>query len=183
MVKEQLMQIISSDSDTELNAKCEIINQLQGNFQTSTNRSERVQILTVLPKSWNIRSIECEFVGATNFMKQKAKQLKEKRIMSTPNPKPGKLIEVGMVNLVREFYESHNISHIIEKKFYGFYRKKDFMSVRQIDGTRVHVQKRLVLNNLKELYTLFKEKFPGHLGFSKLAEKGLGKIPKHCVLF
>lgn len=167
------MQITSSsDSDTELNAESEIINQLKEKFQTSTNRSERVQMLTVLPKSWGTKRIEREFVGATNFMVRKAKQLvKEKGIMSTPNPKPGKILEAGTVNLVREFYESDNVSRIMPGK-------KDFVSVRQIDGSRVHVQKRLVLNNLKELYTLFKEKFPGRLGFSKFAELR----PKHCVL-
>lgn len=40
------------------------------------------------------------------------------------------------------------------------------------------MQKRLILSNLKELYTLFKEKFPGHLGFSKFAELR----PKRCIL-
>ena len=37
--------------------------------------------------------------------------------------------------------------------------KKDFVSVRSEEG-RVHVQKRLVLTNLKEVYLLFKERFP-----------------------
>ncbi len=55
---------------------------------------------------------------------------------------------------------------------------KDYVSVRQGEK-RVHVQKRLVLSNLRELYQLFKEKFPTKtIGFSKFAELR----PKHCVL-
>ena len=55
---------------------------------------------------------------------------------------------------------------------------KDFVSVRQGEK-RVHVQKRLVLSNLKEAYCDFKDKFPDvKVGFSKFAELR----PRHCVL-
>ena len=37
--------------------------------------------------------------------------------------------------------------------------KKDFVSIKHGDR-RVHVQKRLILNNLKEVYQQFKEKHP-----------------------
>ena len=56
--------------------------------------------------------------------------------------------------------------------------KKDFVSVKQ-EGKRVHVQKRLMLSNLREVYHEFKEKFPDRkIGFSKFAELR----PKHCIL-
>lgn len=52
------------------------------------------------------------------------------------------------------------------------------MSVRQEDK-RVHIQKRLILSNLKETYREFKDRFPcENVGFSKFAELR----PKHCVL-
>lgn len=67
----------------------EIIAQLKEKYATA-QRSEKVQILTILPKSWSIRKIEAEF-GASNFMVRKAKELvREKGIMCTPNPKPGR---------------------------------------------------------------------------------------------
>ncbi len=48
-----------------------------------------------------------------------------------------------------------------------------------VDGERKHLQKQLVLCNLKEAYSSFKEKFPGaKIGFSKFAELR----PKQCVL-
>lgn len=52
--------------------------------------------------------------------------------------------------------------------------KKDFVSVKE-EGKREHIQKRLVLSNLREVYV----RFPDHkIGFSKFAELR----PKHCVL-
>ena len=46
-------------------------------------------------------------------------------------------------------------------------------------GKRLHVQKRLVLSHLREVYRGFKEKFPDQkIGFSKFAEIR----PKHCIL-
>ena len=57
--------------------------------------------------------------------------------------------------------------------------KKDFVSVRK-EGRRVHVQKRLVLSNLKEVYNEFKSQFPNYkVGFSKFAELR----PKHWHTF
>ena len=56
--------------------------------------------------------------------------------------------------------------------------EKDFVSVKSADG-RIHVQKRLILCNLKELHQHFKTKYPQQcIGFSKFAELR----PKHCIL-
>ena len=131
----------------------------------------KTYILTVLPKSWTIRKVQDEF-GATNYMVRKAKELvKQKGVLSTPNPKPGHALAVETTALVQSFYESDEVSRMMPGK-------KDYVSVRQAEE-RVHVQKRLVLSNLKEVYQLFKEMFPNKtIGFSKFAELR----PKHCVL-
>ena len=56
--------------------------------------------------------------------------------------------------------------------------KKDYVSVRTEEG-RVHVQKRLILCNLRELYKMFKDSYPEErIGFSKFASSR----PKHCIL-
>ena len=56
--------------------------------------------------------------------------------------------------------------------------KKDFVSVKQGEQ-RIHIQKRLFLSNLREVYQLFKDKFPTEtVGFSKFADLQ----PKHCIL-
>ena len=154
----------------QTNDEVEIITQLKEKYSTA-RRSEKIQILTVLPKSWSVRRVEEEF-GVSNFMARKAKQLvREKGILSTPDPKPGRTLPQGTVDLVSDFYESDETSRIMPGK-------KDFVSVRKAEG-RVHVQKRLVLCNLRELYRMFKDKYPKEsIGFSKFAELR----PKHCVL-
>ena len=56
--------------------------------------------------------------------------------------------------------------------------KKDFVSVTA-DGEKSHVQKRLILCNLKEAFVAFKEEHPDkNIHFSKFAELR----PKECVL-
>lgn len=168
---QKLFQLDPTNDEEVIPVESEIICQLKEKFHTSTSRSEKVQILTILPKSWSIRKIEREF-KASNFMVRKAKQLvKEKGILSSPNPKPGKTLNEKLANTVREFYESDFVSRIMPGK-------KDYVSVKQLNGKRICKQKRLALSNLNEVYALFKEKYCDKIGFSKFAELR----PKQCVL-
>ena len=84
----------TEDEDFETKARDfeEMIGQLMDKFSTSDSRSEKLQVLTVLPKSWQIRKIEREF-KITNYMARSAKKLvNEKGVLSTPHPKHGKKI-------------------------------------------------------------------------------------------
>ena len=109
---------------------------------------------------------------ASNYLVRKAKKVVEERgILSSPNPKAGKNLSKTTVTQVKEFYYCENISRLMPGM-------KDFVSV-MIDGKRQHIQKRLVLCNLKEAYEEFKQKYPNHkVGFSKFADLR----PKECVL-
>ena len=149
----------------------EMIEQLKEKFQVATEKSLKLQILTVLPKSWPIKKIEQEF-GVSAYFAQMAKNLvKEKGVLSLPGPKAGPTLFPETVECVLAFYEHDEISRLMPGK-------KDFVSVKK-DGKREHIQKRLVLANLKEVYTEFKSKFPEKkVEFSKFAELR----PKHCVL-
>lgn len=56
---------------------------------------------------------------------------------------------------------------------------KDFVSVPNEEGKRVHIQKRLILSNLNETYQFFKSEHPDiEIGFSRFASLR----PRHCVL-
>ena len=56
--------------------------------------------------------------------------------------------------------------------------KKDYVSVT-LDGERQHLQKRLILCNLKEAFQKFKDQMPDlKIGFSKFSELR----PKECIL-
>ena len=136
----------------------EIIQQLKEKFQATTKMNEHLQILTVLPKSWSVKKIQQEF-GVSTYMTQTSRGF---FLFLTQN---------RVLHCCRKQYESDDISRVMPGK-------KDFVSVKK-EGKRVHVQKRLVLSNLREVYHEFKEKLPDQkIGFSKFAELR----PKHCIL-
>ena len=149
----------------------EMIQQLKEKFQETKKRNEQIQVLTVLPKSWSVKKIQQEF-GVSEYLARQSKKLVEERgILSLPDPLRGPSLPPETVDTVCMFYESDDISRVMPGK-------KDFVSVKK-DGKRQHVQKRLVLSNLKEVHRKFKERFPHYkVGFSKFAELR----PKHCVL-
>lgn len=68
----------------------EMIEKLKIKFNDdNTTRSEKIQILTILPESWSLSRI-CDLMGCTKYMASLAKSiLKEKGILSTPNAKLG----------------------------------------------------------------------------------------------
>ena len=78
-------------------------------------------------------------------MARTAKKLvREKGILSTPNPQPSHSITQTTVDLV-SFYESDESSWLMPGM-------KDFVSFKQLDGKRVHIKKRLIFSNLQELF-------------------------------
>ena len=61
--KRMVPEIQSSNGDDE----SEMIRQLKEKFKETIMRSEKVQILTVLPKSWSIRKVQDEFGALTTW--------------------------------------------------------------------------------------------------------------------
>ena len=150
----------------------EILSQLKVRFKDAT-RSEIIQILTILPKSWSIRQIEQKF-KVTHWMAQTAKNLQvERGVMTSPNPKPGRKLNGNLIKSIHDFYLSDTVSRVMP----GI---KDYVSVYSPEEERrIHKQKQLVLCNLKEAYQQFRTEFPEvNVGFSKFAELR----PKECVL-
>jgi hypothetical protein len=176
-VKRQLELIAGplSDEDDVMQrdggSDAEIIQQLKEKFNSCTLKNEKVQILTVLPKSWSAIRVQQEF-AASNYMVRKAKRLvQDHGILSLPTQKAGRTLSARVVDDVREFYCSDTMSRIMPGM-------KDFVSVN-IEGQRQHIQKRLILCNLREIFEQFKHAHPQHkIGFSKFAELR----PKECVL-
>ncbi len=159
----------SKDDEVKQNFD-EMINQLKEKFQSSGNRSEKLEVLTVLPKSWSIRKIEKEF-QASNYMARKSKKLvQEKGLLSTPNPKPGNNLSKKTTDDVVLFYKSDAISREMPGK-------RDCVSMI-VKGRKERVQKRLILCNLKEAYQTLKNDNSVKIGFSKFASLR----PKNVVL-
>lgn len=109
---------------------------------------------------------------ATKYMINKAKQLfDENGILTLPAKKKGRALNPETKALVQSFYCNDEVSRLMPGK-------KDFISIKE-NGVRRHEQKRLVLGNLKELYSLFGTQHPdNHIGFSTFADLR----PENCIL-
>ena len=133
-----------------------------------SNRGQRLQILTLAPRSWSILKTMEEFEVTAYMVRQARKLAAEKGILGTPNEKKGKVISEDLKQRVVAFYCDDEYSRQMPGK-------KDTVSIRR----NVPIQKRLLLCNLKELYSLFKVQNPEvKIGFSKFCSLR----PKWCVL-
>ena len=75
--------LLPSVIPTKIDYGREIIEQLKEKFHASTDNSQKVTILTILPKSWSVQKVQ----GVSNYLACKAKDLvKNQGILSNPNP-------------------------------------------------------------------------------------------------
>ena len=74
--------------------------------------------------------------------------------------------------LVKKFYEHDDISKMMPGM-------KDFVSIKNNDGTRSHIQKRLLLCNLNELHAQFTSE---HEGLKISISKFIKRKPCHYIL-
>jgi len=92
----------------------------------------------------------CEYFDVSQYLVRNARTLvKEKGILAVSEPKRGKSLPSETLSAVKKFYHDEEYSRQLPGK-------KDFVSVSK----NVHVQKRLILCNLKELHSAFKSKHP-----------------------
>lgn len=166
-------QKTQTDPIVSANDGDEMMQQLKEKYNSSTSRSERMRILTLLPRSWSIKKAANVFGVSKYLIRQAKKLVAEKGIMSSPNPKCGRTLPAHIEEEIKHFYLSDEISRVMPGK-------KDFISVVQVQGgKRVHQQKRLLLCNLREAYREFKQRHPDlKIGFTKFAMLR----PRECVL-
>ena len=134
----------------------------------TSNRRQKIQILTIAPPSWSIEKTKTEFNVSAYMVRQARKLAAEKGILEMPEPKKGKVLSNKTKRCVVDFYCDDEYSRIMAGK-------KDFVSIAR----NTHMQKRLLLCDLKELYASFKQKYPRlKIGFSTFCSLR----PKWCVL-
>lgn len=147
-----------------------ILRTLQESFNTTEDRTHKIQILTIF-RNWSYKKISLNFPTATRHITFAKKIAQEKGILSDLTPKSHPSLQADVVNLIITFYQSDDYTQLMPGK-------KDFVSIN-VNGKRIQMQKRLLLNNLKELYKIFKMNNPtAKCCFSKFATLR----PKHCVL-
>ena len=110
-----------------------------------SNRREKLQVLTLTPRSWKLRRAAQEFKVSKSTI-QKARSLqKRKGIVGIEDIKIRQRLSQQTVTLVNNFYCNDENSRQLPGK-------KDSVSVAMNE----RVSKRLLLCNLKELSALFK---------------------------
>lgn len=148
----------------------ELINEIKEKLNSKPKKSDAVKLLTMLPKTWEVRKIVRIFDVPYSLARKAVNLHVSNGIGSSPNSRPGKTLPNETVTLVRNFYYDDEVS----RQLLG---KKYCKSVK-LNGTKKLIQKRIILGNLKEVYSCFKEKYPDlKIGFSKFAELR----PKECV--
>ena len=109
-------------TETPIDDVTEMIQQLKEKFWETKRRSEQVQVLTVLPKTWSVKKVQQKF-GVSEYLARQSKKLVEERgILSLPGPSHGPSLPPETVVVVCSFYESDDISCVMPGK-------KDFVSV------------------------------------------------------
>lgn len=88
-------------------------------------------------------------MSANKLVRQSRNLVKKNGILpqNGENRTRNKLDEVS-VKTVQDFYENDEYSRMMP-------RKRHCVSVREPNGEKVNIQKRLILSNLKELYAAF----------------------------
>lgn len=128
-------------------------------------------LLTLAPKDWGRTKLANEFNSTEREARKAIELVKEHGISTHPNKKKGKALPNETIAIVNKFYDSDDISRLMPGK-------NDFVPLKQDNGKREHVQKRLLLGNLSELYTEFKNEHPSvKIGFTKFSQLR----PLYCV--
>ena len=116
---------------------------------TSVKTERKAKLLNLVPESWTLKKIE-EFFHVSNRIARNSRVLKnEKGLLPKAESKRRKDLPNEIRDRVINFYQSDDFSRM-------YPGKKEFVSVK-IEGVKQHMQKRLLLINLKELHLEFKK--------------------------
>ena len=143
---------IEVDSEQDMNQKANYLDkpvELMKEKLKASNKREKIQILTPTPESWSLRKAAKEFKVSKTTARKAWILRGEKDILAVPQPVIGNRLSEKAVNSALKFYQNEEYSRQPPGK-------KDCVSI----GKDVHVSKRLIPCNLKELYTVLKDKHP-----------------------
>ena len=126
-----------------------------------------VQLLSLAPQSWTVNKVAKEF-NVTKYLVRKSQDvLREKGFLEMSDKYTGHGLSEDTKTIVREFYEKDEYSRAMAGA-------KDFVSIRR----NVHMQKRLLLCDVNELYVKFKEVHPN----VKICRSSFTALhPKWCI--
>lgn len=93
-----------SDSDSETESNDNILNSLKIKFKFSTtNRKDKLMMLTLLPETWSISKIMRKFNVSDYMVRQSKKLLQQKGLLLVPDQKHGKTLHTETAEAIRTF--------------------------------------------------------------------------------
>lgn len=141
----------------------EISEKIKMQIKNAKTTQEKVSLTMLAPSSWTKAQIKATFGVSDRIIKYARAALKEDKVTAEPKQKKGKTLDENTLQNVKSFYEDDEVSRICP----GI---QDYVSVR-IDGVKVQKQKRLLLSNLREVFAMFKARYPDcTIGFSKFCQ-------------
>lgn len=160
-----------SDFSTKTLASEKYLADLKESFFNKNTRAEKLHFLTTIPSDWGIKKIRKIF-GISKKLARQAKKLQKKGFASYAKPKIGRRLPDAVVEKVKSFYLSDDISRMMPGA-------KDYKSVVNDNKKRYHEQKRLLLHNLAEIHKQFIVSNPE----IKISISKFSKLrPAQCIL-
>jgi len=137
-------------SNNEIREKAAAFDNLMDEKLTSLSDSKsKIQILTLLPTTWSIKKTSEDFDVSEYLVHTAHTYLgKRKGYFSHSRTKRGKPLSSETLSAVKMFYHDEKCSRQLPGK------------KRFCVSKNVHAQKRLILCNLRKLYSAFESKYP-----------------------
>ena len=159
---------ISEEMKTKASDLDRLTKQMRENLALeSTTSEEKMKILTLTPESWSIVKAASYF-GVSEYLTRQARKLKKCRgRLGSSDKNCGKPLPASTAEKAQLFYEDDAHSRLMPGK-------KDFVSIKKCPQAKAIAS----MQNLHELYVLFKEQNPElKVGFSKFCSLR----PKWCI--
>ncbi|KZS08330.1 Cc8L18.2-like protein [Daphnia magna] len=145
-------------------------------IKSTGDRNLQLSLLTLAPASWTHKQIS-EHFGVSEYSAAQAVELKKKSgILAKPEAKTSsrRLTDDDKQRVI-DFYVSDEYS----RQLPGM---KSVKSVKQPNGERIKVQKRLLLLNIDELHGEYKKKFKDIAGIKTIGFSAFADLrPKHVI--
>ena len=113
-------------------------------IHAKNDHQEKIKLLTLAPKSWTIEKTAEYFYVSIRSVKSTKELRKSSGILSNKSKRKGKVLDEDVQKNFISCYGSDEFSRMCPGK-------KEYVSVK-VKGRREHIQKRLLLVNLKELH-------------------------------
>jgi RNase P/RNase MRP subunit p29 len=146
--------ILDVDHDPSLEDYLDLMEAVKEKINSTEDRSKKLSLLTLAPNSWTNRQTS-EYFGVSEYCAAQARSNKEKYGILSLSDAPSEKNRKGQVTdadkqRIIEFYTSDEYSRQLPGR-------KNVISVKQSNGKRLKIQKRLLLVNINEFMQTIKK--------------------------